>query len=208
MGYTLYGARGSGSFSVEAALSEAGAQVETIDLDFRGSEQLSPAHRARNPTGKVPALVLPSGEVLTESLAILLTIAERCPEARLLPKEGSDARAQALRWLAFLAAEIYPVVEIEDYPERFTDAASAPALREAARERVRQRFLILEHAIEDDPWLLPSGFSLADIYAANLSRWIVGKEWRETHCPKIERSAAAVAARERIAPVWKRHFGG
>ena len=207
MGYILYGARGAGSLSVEAALAETGVAFEIVDLDFRSNEQLSPAHRARNPTGKVPALVLPSGEMLTESLAILLTIAERHPEAKLLPHAGSDARAQTLRWMAFLGTEVYPMIEIEDYPERFAEGDGVPRLREVARERVRERCLILERGISGDPWLLPSGFCVADIYAANLTRWIMNRSWRAANCPKIERLAAQVAARERIAPVWKRHFG-
>ena len=44
---------------------------------------------------------------------------ERTPEAALLPTKGTPARAQALRWLLFPATEIYPIVEINDYPERF-----------------------------------------------------------------------------------------
>jgi glutathione S-transferase len=207
MGYILYGARGAGSLSVEAALAETGALFEVVDLDFKNNEQLSLAHRARNPTGKVPALILPSGGMLTESLAILLTIAERHPEAKLLPQTGNDARAHALQWMAFLSSEIYPMIEIEDYPERFAPGDAASSLREAARERVRERCLILERGISGDPWLLPSGFCAADIYAANLTRWIMDRDWRAANCPKIERLAAQVAARERIAPVWKRHFG-
>jgi GST-like protein len=104
-------------------------------------------------------------------------------------------------------SEIYPMVEISDYPERFMDGAAAEALRHAARERARQRFLILERAISGTPWLLPSGFSAADLHAANLTRWAVGKEWRAENCPKIEKLAAAVAAHDKVAPVWRRHFG-
>ena len=60
---------------------------------------------------------------------------DRHPEAALLPAKGTPARALALRWLLFTATEIYPIVEINDYPERFpTDIDRIDAMRERARE--------------------------------------------------------------------------
>jgi glutathione S-transferase len=114
-----------------------------------------------------------------------------------------------LRWIAFLAAEVYPMVEIVDYPERFAPAGeAAEALRESARERIRARLLILEANVAG-PWILASGFSAADIYAAMFTRWRndVGLDWLAAgHIPKILALAEAVGARPKIAPVWKRHF--
>ena len=58
--------------------------------------------------------------------------------------------------------------------------------------------------------LLPSGFSIVDVYAAMFSRWrgSIGKEWlAEGHIPKLDNLALAVSRRPAIAPVWKRHFG-
>src|SRR6202041_1382638 len=106
-------------------------------------------------------------------------IDERFPSAKLLPEQGSFARAQALRWLAFMASEIYPMVEISDYPERFVPAgAEAKALRETVRTRIRERLLIVERMVEG-PWFLAGGFSILDIYAAMFTRWrgSIGKDW-------------------------------
>lgn len=61
---------------------------------------------------------LVDGEIITQSVAILLTLDERHREAELLPAPGSKDKAQALRWMVFLAAEMYPMVEMTDYPER------------------------------------------------------------------------------------------
>lgn len=207
MRYTIYGAKRSSNFAIEAALAEAGAEYDFINVNIRDNEQRSDKFAQINPTRKIPALKLPSGEIITESAAILLTIADRHPEAKLLPPQGSAERAFAYRWIAFLASEVYPIVEIEDYPERFAPTkALAPQLGEIARERIRDRFVILEKGIAGNPWLLASGFCIADLYAANLTSW-AGKDWRAAHCPKIERLAAAVAARPKVAPIWARHFG-
>ena len=114
MSFTLYGDLGSGALSAEAALAEAGApySFEMVSLDK--GEQKSPEFFAINPSGKIPALRLSEGQIVTESAAILLTLADHFPQARLLPPQGSLARAQAYRWLAFMAGEIYPIVEMVD----------------------------------------------------------------------------------------------
>lgn len=206
MSFTIFGDTGSGAFSAEAALAEAGApySFQTISLDK--NEQKAPAFLAINPSGKMPALRTPEGEIVTESAAILLTIADYFPNAHLLPPQASFARAQAYRWIAFMASEIYPAVEISDYPERFSsNAEGAEAVRERARTRVRERLLLLERALAG-PWFLSTGFSIVDIYAAMFSRWSVGAQWRETNLPRLAALANNLATRTAIAPVWQRHF--
>jgi len=206
MTYTLYGCRQSGSLTVELALAEIGVTYEVRDVDLEVEAQRDDAYAAVNPQRKIPALITPAGETLTESVAILLTLDERHPEASLLPPTGSAERAQALRSLLFVATEIYPVVEINDYPERFAPTAdSAPALREVARTIWRERWLLVERRITGDPFLLASGFCLSDIYIAVVSRWAQQDTWRPAHVPKVERLTAAVAARPAAARVWSRH---
>ena len=202
MSYTLYGDLGSGAFSAEAALAEAGAPYSFELVSLERNEQKSPDFLAINPSGKIPALRLPGGGIVTESAAILLTLAEHFPPARLLPPLGAPARAQAYRWLAFMAGEIYPIVEIVDYPERFGDGE---ALRAIARDRIRERILIIERMI-DGPFLLPHGFSILDIYAAMFTRWSLEPDWKLANLPRLMALADNVARRPAIAPVWARHF--
>lgn len=210
MTYTIYGDLRSGAFSSAAALAEARAPYTFERISLEKNEQKAPAFLALNPSGKVPALRLPDGTIVTESLAILLTIADRFPDAALLPPGGSDARAQAYRWLAFMAGEIYPGVEIADYPARFAPAGDeAEALRTNIRARIRDNLLVVERQIAG-PWFLAEGFSLLDIYAVMFTRWrgTFGKDWLEAApIPKLKALAVRLAERERIAPVWAGHFG-
>lgn len=206
MTYTLYGCRRSGSLAIELALAEIGVPFQVRDVDLDTSAQREEAYAAVNPHRKIPALITPSGETLTESVAILLTLDERHPEAGLMPAAGSASRALALRALLFVATEIYPVVEINDYPERFAPTLdSAPGVREVARSIWRERWLLVERSITGDPFLLKSGFCLGDIYIAVVSRWAQQDQWRPAHVPKVEQLTRAVAARPRLAPVWDRH---
>lgn len=207
MTYTLYGCRRSGSLMLEIALAEIGADYEVRDVDLETGAQRDDPYARINPQRKIPALITPDGETLTESAAILLTLDERYPNARLLPPTGSAERAQALQTLLFIATELYPIIEINDYPERFSPAPeSNAAVRDVAREIWRQRWLLVERSILGDPFLLPWGFCISDICIAVVSRWAQQDAWRPSHLPKVEKLTASVASRPAAAPVWRRHM--
>ncbi|SDB16719.1 glutathione S-transferase family protein [Belnapia rosea] len=207
MTYILYGDKGSGSAPVEMALAEIGAPVELRSVPLEGDHQLAEDYRRINPMGRVPTLILPDGTVVTESLAILLTLVDRHPEAGLLPAPGETGRAVALRWMALIAGEFYPCVTRGDYPERFSaDPSHAPAIRARAFEMGREIWRLVEAQAAPAPFLLGRRFSVADIYLAFVSRWMGGRQWIPANCPKVEALAQAIAARPAIAPVWARHI--
>lgn len=192
---------------VELALAEIGADYEFIRTRLgKGAKDADP-YLSVNPTGKLPALETPDGDILTESAAILLTLAARHPASGLLPRNRGRAWAKAVRWTVFVAAEIYPMIEIVDYPERFADKAAAKTLRERARARIRNRWLAVESAISGDPWLDARGPTTADLAIANVSRWSTGKRWRRVNCPGIDEIAATLSRRESTRSVWESHFG-
>src|SRR4029453_3066924 len=51
--------------------------------------------------------VLPGGEVVTESAAILIYLVEAYPEARLGPVASAQQRRQFLRWMVYVSSAIY-----------------------------------------------------------------------------------------------------
>lgn len=206
MGYVLYGDAGSGSGPVEMALAEIGVEVELREVPLAANAQLDAEYRKLNPMGRIPTLILPDGTVVTESAAILVTLADRHPEAGLLPEGADSARAVALRWMALVAGEFYPHVTRYDYPERFSpDPAHAPAIAARAQEMGREVWRLIERECAPAPFVLGGRFSVADIYLAALSRWNKGAEWMPAECPRVEALARAVSLRPRIAPVWARH---
>ena len=78
------------------ALQEAGADYETVRLDFRANEQRKPEYLAINPKGRVPALATDRG-ILTETPAILAFIAQSFPQARLAPLDDRLRLRRACR---------------------------------------------------------------------------------------------------------------
>lgn len=205
MGYIVYGEPYSGSFMVEAALAEAGQTYDIFDIDFSGS--VPDSYRAINPSAKIPALRFPDGTFITQSAAILLALAETHPQARLLPPPGHPDRRAALHWLVFVVSEIYPLVEFFDYPHRFVpDEVDEAGVKERTRERIRERWLIVESASAGQGSFLPSGFSVLDLMVAMVSDWIVGAGWRAAQCPKIEAIHRAILKRPAMKAVWDRHL--
>ncbi len=100
--------RSSAAFRVRIALNLKGIAVEHASRHLRKGEQSSPDYAALNPQKLVPALVLDSGEVLTQSLAIVEYLEETQPQPPLLPRDPVErARVRALALI--LSADVHPI---------------------------------------------------------------------------------------------------
>lgn len=100
--------RSSAAYRVRIALNLKGVAVEHASRHLRRGEQKSPDYAAINPQKLVPALVLDTGEVLTQSLAILEYLEEIYPQPPLLPKDPvGRARVRALALIP--TADIHPI---------------------------------------------------------------------------------------------------
>ena len=75
---------------VRILLRQLGLAFERVTSISSAARRSGPEHLARNPDGRVPVLELDSGELIPESGAILLYLAEGTP---FLPPPGSSARA-------------------------------------------------------------------------------------------------------------------
>jgi glutathione S-transferase len=104
---TLYFAPGSSSMAVHIALHEIGIPFEARPMSFKNQDMRAPEFLALNPEGKVPALLI-DGRPLTEVAAILFYLAKRFPDSELLPRDDTEADAQALSWMSFIASTLHP----------------------------------------------------------------------------------------------------
>jgi len=93
---------------VEAFVRHFDLDVEIHHVSFKDKETQSPAYRAINPMGKVPALV--DGDFyLWESNAILTYLARKFPETRALPTDARG-RADVDRWLHWQSCHLMPAM--------------------------------------------------------------------------------------------------
>lgn len=120
-----------------------------------------------NPKGYVPALQLDSGEILTETAAILQYIADMSSSSMdLAPKAGTFERARLQEHLSFVSTELHKAF---DAP--FTVGVSQEA-RKVNSARVASKFDYVESVLTDGrPYLLGDTFSVADAYLFVVSRW-------------------------------------
>ncbi len=206
MGWQLYGARGWGSTLAEAALAWVGAPFQFIDVE--GFDEPGPERDrllAVNPLARVPTLVAPDGEIMTESAAIILRLAELHPDSGLAPLPDDPLRPAFLDRLIWFVSVLYPTFSYRDYPERWApDAADQLVARiDAFRKSLWQQ---LENDVADTPWALGRQPSALDIYICVMSQWRPRRAWIAANCPKLHRIALATEALPALAPVMARNF--
>jgi glutathione S-transferase len=202
--YKLYGRPGSGSLAVQVVLEEIGAPYERI---WVGREATDVARfRAANPTGRVPALMLPDGTVMFESAAILIHLAQSHPKAALAPQPGTNRHAAFLQWMVFLSANIYEAVLRISYPARYSTRgeADAPVIREQATTDYCAHLGLISERL--GPYVLGGSYSSADPYLYMLVSWYPGnKAELYRRLPKLEAHAKIVAARPAVAKAEADH---
>src|SRR5437016_7615576 len=106
-------------------LQELGVEFEPITVNLVAGEHRRPEFLKLNPAAKLPVLV--DGDlVLTESVAIVLYLAEKYPEKSFLPA-GLVQRADAYRWLLFAATELeQPLWRITRQTRLYPEAKRQP----------------------------------------------------------------------------------
>ena len=200
---TVYGERGSGSVAVEAALTLAGVPFRLVERTAEADDETGRV----NPLRQVPAVVLPAGELLTESAAILIWIAERYASARLAPPPGDLQRGQFLRWMSFVAAEIYALFWVRDDITRLAaDPSHEPVLRARTADRIAFCWRMMEAQLESGRYLLGDTLSVLDLYVTVVSRWEPGRKRFYSEAPRMGEVVRRVDAEPRLAALWAERF--
>jgi glutathione S-transferase len=116
---------------VRILLAHLGREYERVTVDLFTGETRRPEHLARNPDGRVPVLELDGGQLLPESAAILLHLAEGTPY---LP-EDRFRRARVYQWLFFEQNQIEPGLAVARFMALVGRVAKHP---EVYGDRLRQ----------------------------------------------------------------------
>lgn len=158
------------SLAALVVLEWTGAPYEAVRVER--SQWRSPEFLAVNPSGAVPAFE-EDGWVLTQNAAILGYLAERFPQAA-LHGDTPHARAETQRWLAFVNSDVHPTFRPLLGALRFldaeTDRAAVEKTQQAARERLRGQFEIVDRRLDGRDWITGRR-SIADPYLFVVLRW-------------------------------------
>jgi len=203
----IFGAAGSGSVPIEAMLTLLGIPYEVIEAVTWEDEAARQRVEAVNPLRQVPALVLPSGEVITESAAILIHLADLHPEAGLAPGLGDPRRAQYLRWMVYVSAAIYAFVWIIDDPMRVgADKEQALSMIDRIHDRRADCWRMMDEQIAPDRYILGDRLSVLDLYVAVVSRFAPGRARFNRSAPKMAEIVRRIDADPRLTEFWSKRF--
>ncbi len=159
----LHHAAQSRSFRVLWMLEELGLDYQLIHKDFFDGSLRAPEYLALSPAGRVPALEI-GDQVLFESGAILEYLAETHPDAGLERAPGTALRARYLEWLHFGETMGQHLANLtQQHIVLREDWMRSPVLMKLEARRLQKTLGAVAEATRDHDWLMPDGFSAADI---------------------------------------------
>lgn len=206
-GITVYGSQGSGSVAVEATLTLLGVPYTLVDISMESEEALVAGVGPVNPMKQVPALVLPSGELMTETAAMMIGLADLHPEARMAPALTDPKRAQFLRWMVYVPAAIYSMFWVRDAPSRLAATPEAEeVIKQRTAERIADCWRIMDEQVSPRRYILGDELTVLDVYVTVVSRWTPRRKRFYEIAPKMAEVVRRVDAEPRLAAFWTERF--
>lgn len=194
----LYGTPPTRALRVLWILNELGLEYEMLPVNLLQGEAKQAPFLDLNPAAKVPVLV--DGDVvLTESAAIQLYLAEKHPEAGLIPDSVED-RGQMYRWMFFLVTEIeQPLWRIARHTFLYPEDKRLPQDTVLARQECLAMVAVLEQHMRGREFLVGDRLSVADFNAAYTLDWANEVKMLE-EAPRLRAHLQAMYARPTAPP--------
>ena len=190
---------------VRVFLAEKGIEIEKVQVDLVGGENLKPEYRAVNPRCLVPALVLDDGTVIDESVAICVYFETQQPDPPLM---GTDAKSRAVIASAQRHMEFDGLLAVADafrnsnpvFADRSISGSegvpAVPGLVERGRGAAERFFTALNNTLGETEFVAGDSYSIADITAlcvVDFAKWIQLRAGDEH--PHIKRWHESVSSR-------------
>jgi glutathione S-transferase len=173
-----------------------------IDYDFEIDNPWKADAKAAklNPLGKVPALLLDDGRTLFDSRVIVAFLDNASPIARLVPAENRE-RVEVRRWEALADGVLDAGVLARLENQRDAKLRSAPWI-ERQMGKVRAGLAAMDSELDDKPWCVGNGYSLADIAVGVCLGWLdfryAKMDWKKGHA-NLARAFAKLSERQSFA---------
>jgi glutathione S-transferase len=158
------------SIRVRWTLQELGVEFESVTINLTDGEHRRPEFLKLNPAGKLPILI-DDDFVLTESVAIVLYLAEKYSHKGLLPIDLKQ-RAQVNRWLLFTATELeQPLWRIVHHTALYPEHLRLTAEVSLARQDFTDMVAVMEEHMQERKFIVGDTLTIADIVGAYTLDW-------------------------------------
>lgn len=162
----LYYSPGACSLSPHIILRETGSTFDLVRTNTKTKTTEGGGDYWKiNPNGYVPALQLDDGTVLTEGPVIVQYIADKAGATKLAPANGTLERYKLQSWLNYVSTELHKGFSPLFNPN-MPDAAKT-----IVRERLKQRFGVLDTHLASNDYLTGKDFTVVDAYAFTVLNW-------------------------------------
>ena len=162
----LYYSPGACSQAPHILLHEIGLEhdAKRVDLKAKTLEDGSDYLKV-NPKGAVPAIQLPSGEVLTENAVVLQYLGDRAAWPEVLPPLGSFKRYRVLEMVNFITTELHKRFGFLFNPDA-TDEFKQFVTRDLSK-----KLDYIDERLGAGPYLMGEDLTLPDPYLFVIAGW-------------------------------------
>lgn len=191
------------SLSPHIVLNELGIPFDLVKVDKKTNTAANGKKFTDvSPNGYVPALVIDSGDVITEGPAIVQYLADLKPEKKLAPANGTIERTHLQTWLNFISTELHKGMSPLFNPA-FSDEVKA-----VFSEKLFTRFNYINTVLGKQDYLLGSAFSVADAYLFTVLNWCKGLKIDLAQWPALAAFVARIASRPAVQQAIQEEIKG
>ena len=166
----LYGTPPTRAIRAIWLINELKLDCEIVSVNMGIGEHASPELLELNPAGKLPFLV-DGDEVISESCAIQLYLAEKFSQGDLMPSDLSE-RGQVYRWMFFLATDIeQPLWRIALHTAMYDEVERLPDAVPLAQRDCKAMLKVFEDHMQTRKYVVGDRLTVADFNAAYTLDW-------------------------------------
>jgi glutathione S-transferase len=176
-------------------LQELGVDFEAVSINLAAGEHRKAEFLELNPAGKVPVLV-DEDLVLTESVAIVLYLAEKYSDRGFIPPDPQQ-RAELYRWVLFAVTELeQPLWRIARHTTLYAEQDRLPKDVVLARRDFQPMAAVLERHMTERRYIIGDRVSAADFVIAYTLDW-AGETRLLGECPALRNYLELMYDRDR-----------
>jgi glutathione S-transferase len=194
----LYFSPGACSLAPHIVSHELGQPLALVKVDTKAKRtEDGRDFLAINPKGYVPALELDDGSVLTEGPVISQYLADRKPEAGLVPAFGTPARYRAMEMLGYINSELH-----KSYSPLFNPAIT-PDWKQDRVDYLHKRYGLIDKVLARQEFIVGERFGIVDAYLFTVTNWAKFVKLDLSMFPALEAYQGRIAKRPAVQAAFK-----